>query len=591
LEEDNVRAVVVVICLACGLARAEEPVHFVDPALKAAVEDALWILDPTPTDMLGLTSFTADGIDIADLTGLEYATNLQHLVLRLNNLSDASPLSALTNLESLILHRNKISDISPLAGLTRLRTLNIDWNQISDISALSGLSGLVELNLCRNQVSDISPLLGLTSLAYLNLSENPLSDESYESTIPKIMEDNPGITVRHDRGPYSLTLSSNPGGSIVQPGEGRFIIGDGNPVVVEARPDPGFVFVGFTGAVSTTQNPLTLAMTVDCSITADFESVSDPLYVDGNAVGDLSEDGSQEHPFHTVQKAVSVAKKGASVFVRPGTYRENIDFRRRSICLRGFDPADPRPTAYPVLDGGGSGCVVTIAGGQDPNCVVEGFVLTRGKNDKAGAILSSDSSPTFVHCLIAGNRSSSTDGAAVRCTNSRARFVNCTFADNYSGQNGIGLRVINSNVTLVNSILWGNGRLQALRGDLSTLSTNYCDIQDRWLLAADGIGDMDCDPLFAQRGSWVDPSNPAEGVEPDAPSALWAMGDYHVRSQAGRWDALAGLWALDAVTSPCVDAGDPGAPVGQEPFPNGSRVNLGAYGGTPQASESVSAAP
>ena len=35
---------------------------------------------------------------------------------------------------------------------------------------------------------------------------------------------------------------------------------------------------------------------------------------------------------------------------------------------------------------------------------------------------------------------------------------------------------------------------------------------------------------------------------------------------------------------PCIDAGPRGAPVGPEPQPNGGRVNLGAYGGTSQAS-------
>jgi hypothetical protein len=38
------------------------------------------------------------------------------------------------------------------------------------------------------------------------------------------------------------------------------------------------------------------------------------------------------------------------------------------------------------------------------------------------------------------------------------------------------------------------------------------------------------------------------------------------------------------VTSPCIDAGDPASPIGQEPFPNGGRINMGAYGGTAEAS-------
>ncbi len=43
---------------------------------------------------------------------------------------------------------------------------------------------------------------------------------------------------------------------------------------------------------------------------------------------------------------------------------------------------------------------------------------------------------------------------------------------------------------------------------------------------------------------------------------------------------------MDAATSPCIDAGDPNSPVGDEPQPNGGRINMGAYGGTAEASKS-----
>ena len=37
----------------------------------------------------------------------------------------------------------------------------------------------------------------------------------------------------------------------------------------------------------------------------------------------------------------------------------------------------------------------------------------------------------------------------------------------------------------------------------------------------------------------------------------------------------------------CIDAGDPCDPIGVEPNPNGTRINMGAYGGTAQASKST----
>lgn len=67
--------------------------------------------------------------------------------------------------------------------------------------------------------------------------------------------------------------------------------------------------------------------------------------------------------------------------------------------------------------------------------------------------------------------------------------------------------------------------------------------------------------------------------------------DYHLKSEYGRWDPAAQAWVYDDVTSPCIDAGDPAAANWiYELWPHGKRINVGAYGGTPQASLSPSTA-
>jgi hypothetical protein len=96
-----------------------------------------------------------------------------------------------------------------------------------------------------------------------------------------------------------------------------------------------------------------------------------------------------------------------------------------------------------------------------------------------------------------------------------------------------------------------------------------------------GQGNLDVAPLFADPGYW-DPNGTLEDPNDD----FFVEGDYHLKSQAGRWDPAAGSWVVDDVTSPCIDAGDPNSPIGEEPFPNGGRANLGAYGGTTEASKS-----
>ena len=156
-----------------------QSVAFNDANLKASVEETLLIIDPTPTDMLTLISLNADFKGIENLTGLEYATNLQSLSLRGNDIEDITPLSGLIYLYHLDLSRNHISDISALSNLTNLTYLNIHWNQITDISAVSGLTALETLIVRFNHdLTDISPVSNLTGLKKLDIQITKVSDIS-----------------------------------------------------------------------------------------------------------------------------------------------------------------------------------------------------------------------------------------------------------------------------------------------------------------------------------------------------------------------------------------------------------------------------
>ena len=95
---------------------------------------------------------------------------------------------------------------------------------------------------------------------------------------------------------------------------------------------------------------------------------------------------------------------------------------------------------------------------------------------------------------------------------------------------------------------------------------------------------------FWQNGTDFNDTSPGVGsylnIDPLFTDA--ANGDYHLQSQAGRWDPNSNDWVVDVNTSPCIDAGDPNSDWTGESWPHGSRINLGAYGGTPQASMSLS---
>jgi subtilisin family serine protease/subtilisin-like proprotein convertase family protein len=77
----------------------------------------------------------------------------------------------------------------------------------------------------------------------------------------------------------------------------------------------------------------------------------------------------------------------------------------------------------------------------------------------------------------------------------------------------------------------------------------------------------------------------AHSISVDPLFADPAGGDFHLKSQGGRYEPATGTWVIDSVHSPAIDAGDPASPFANEPAPHGGRINMGAYGNTAQASK------
>jgi predicted outer membrane repeat protein len=200
---------------------------------------------------------------------------------------------------------------------------------------------------------------------------------------------------------------------------------------------------------------------------------------------------------------------------------------------------------------------------------------------------------TMAHCLFAGNYASGRGGALLTYY-VELTIGSCTFADNVGGTLNWQASTTTSPFTMKDCIVWdGNDSIVngsgATRGGGTTHVTTtgptiaFSDVQSGW----SGEGNIGADPCFAAPGHWANPSALDTVVSASFAGAAWVDGDYHLKSQAGRWDPASETWVLDAVTSPCIDAGDPNSPVGDEPEPNGGRINMGAYGGTAEASKSL----
>ena len=218
---------------------------------------------------------------------------------------------------------------------------------------------------------------------------------------------------------------------------------------------------------------------------------------------------------------------------------------------------------------------------------------------KAGAIQNFFGELSFRNCIFSGNRASMSGGALFN-TGGAFSFTNCTFtgnvAKNVSGvlQNASlelppSVKIPGSS-DFLNCIIW-NGENAILNENGSFVSIDCSNVQNSLQAIDDpgqglvwGLGNIEADPDFVEQGLWVDGNDPNIVVEHNDPNAVWLEGDYHLKSASGHYDPNSKTWIIDDVNSPCIDAGAAYSPIADEPLPNGGRVNIGAYGGTTQAS-------
>ena len=192
----------------------------------------------------------------------------------------------------------------------------------------------------------------------------------------------------------------------------------------------------------------------------------------------------------------------------------------------------------------------------------------------------------ITNCKIIGN--SATDGVGGVELSDEGDITNCTFAGNrgahenaLSGSHSSSAESEISNCIFQNGGIGLVGRLGVPGATLSYNNVRGGGVDSGRYLDFPGEGNIDADPCFADPGYWD-----ANGTPEDADDDFWIEGDYHLKSQAGRYDPNEGGWTTDEVTSLCIDAGDQNSPIGFELFPNGGLINMGAYGGTAEASKS-----
>jgi parallel beta-helix repeat protein len=257
--------------------------------------------------------------------------------------------------------------------------------------------------------------------------------------------------------------------------------------------------------------------------------------------------------YPTIQQGIDAAVAGDIVMVAPGSYPEEIDLKA-GVVVQGAGEG------LSTIDGGGNaGDVVTAVGNAiTPDTKLKGFTVTGALNGGGmpgggGVFCNSGARPEITNCRITGN-----DCGVALWNGSAAYIANNVITDNtYDGiSTGSGATVVNNTIhncrigfydnsgygpVFMNNIVTGcsmygvygpsGGQGPVLTyNDVWNNATNYQQ-------ATPGIGSISVDPLYADS----------------------AGRDFHL--QAG---------------SPGIDAGNP-AP--QYNDPDGTRNDMGAYGG------------
>ena len=203
---------------------------------------------------------------------------------------------------------------------------------------------------------------------------------------------------------------------------------------------------------------------------------------------------------------------------------------------------------------------------------------------------------------------------------------NCTVAYNISDAKycGAGVQVVKGKLTAKDSIIYGNkaGPSSYAYGDIQLWDDGSAALDYVRLTSEMTFGESSAGAVVATKDRYTlsnvtygDPafSTPLSTFESLVKLATYGSGnitfqyqyfdntaagiagivalDAHLCSPAGMFDNAGNLVTTETRYSTAIDAGDPESVYENEPDPNGSRVNLGAYGNTPKASMTTGGQP
>ncbi|EAG1546676.1 LPXTG cell wall anchor domain-containing protein [Listeria monocytogenes] len=177
-----------------GVEAGQDIVNIPDPELKKQLNTLINggsapNADITEAQMAGFTSLSVD-TGVTDLTGLEYAKNIQTLSLNRVNAS-LEPIKNLSTMKSMTIRGGNITSnqFADLSGLSSLESLNVSETKVDNafLSKINNIPNLTTLNISYNPgITKVDTLKSLPKLATLNASFCQIDDYSGIEQFPSL---------------------------------------------------------------------------------------------------------------------------------------------------------------------------------------------------------------------------------------------------------------------------------------------------------------------------------------------------------------------------------------------------------------------
>ncbi len=333
----------------------------------------------------------------------------------------------------------------------------------------------------------------------------------------------------------------------------------------------------------------------------------------------VDDDGPAE--FSNIQTAINAASYGSRIVVQPGTYNERINFNGKNITVTSTDPGDWNVVTDTIIEADSPGSVATFTSGEGLAAILTGFTITGGTGTEGsngtygGGIYCRQASPTVQRNIVTGN--SADYGGGICCRDTQAvveenivtdnsafmgggiEIYHWVFGPTYYGDATIRNNVIYDNLAnfaggvsiyngyLINNTIVDNhatydgGNVSAYKttqkGELRLINNIICYGTAGW--CGGGLCWQDDEYIYFDEISY----NNVYGNSGNycyVPSQTGLNGNISANprfvNRAGRDYHLLG-------ESPCIDTGNPSMAFDLEREPDGGRINMGAYGNTPEA--------